>query len=344
MGDEAKPAKPAADYFAFNHLLQEFLQDKESDGIFVGEKHQHPALRQSIIRLMPLLKANGVGTISLELPQEFVDQAVNGASLDTWQTFNDPRFTARIPDAHYPDEFYHLIREATKHGIKVLGHESFEIQKQFVREISKFRTKLFTEVRNQIVKEIDEEKDPEKRAELVKSAQTRFEQRINDTLTNDEKVRAELNKIHEEYNPEKAAAMRKRNEFAADHVNANKVQGKKVVVIGGASHSIVLGHERWPGSESTQREGLDDRLNLKTVIFNISDEKGKVGATKKTMYNDRVIYEVMFPADLAAFLKSRNITSWPPSDGVPTIDSPLKQSLPMKQNTPGQKQTVPPPR
>ena len=55
----------------FDHFVVELLQ--RNDGVFFGELHDHPELRQAIAKLLPpYFKANGVETISIELPQNMV--------------------------------------------------------------------------------------------------------------------------------------------------------------------------------------------------------------------------------------------------------------------------------
>ena len=63
----------------FDHLLVELLAN--NDGIFIGEEHTAPSLVQSITKLLPMLKAHGVATLSIELDQKRISGMKDGAVL-----------------------------------------------------------------------------------------------------------------------------------------------------------------------------------------------------------------------------------------------------------------------
>ena len=67
-----------------DRLMVDLLQTH--DGIFLGEIHDQPALVQSVTHLLPLLKASGVGTLSMELPQGIVDAVHSNQTYDDYRT------------------------------------------------------------------------------------------------------------------------------------------------------------------------------------------------------------------------------------------------------------------
>ena len=323
---------------AFNHLLHQLLPSQDNDGIFIGELHTKPALRQSLTYLAPMIKANGVETVSLELPYEYVEGMLNAKSLEEWH--NSPKgkeFQEAVQANYRGDEYYHLVQAFKKTGFTVLGHEDPDKDKPFMNAANKLTTKLIAEEQEKLNEEIVSEKDPEKRKALQESLLDRLRQRTLDKIQNDEKIKAELSKMYKDYGPQGDAGMRNRNAFAASYIKKHKAPGK-VLALGGANHSERFGPERWPGSESTEKDGLDKALNLVSITINRSDNEGKVGATKKTIasiYGSRDSYEVILPVDLIEFFKKHNYTSWPPRDGVPVIGNlQLQKELPKTPSKP----------
>jgi hypothetical protein len=98
-----------------DHLLAELL--KEHGGVFLGEQHDSPSLRQAVRQMLPMLKANGVGTLSFEAPQSLIDEMLAAKSAQ--------EFLAKWPgaDSKVFATVYGLVHEANRLGIKVLGHD-----------------------------------------------------------------------------------------------------------------------------------------------------------------------------------------------------------------------------
>jgi hypothetical protein len=112
----------------FDHLMLQVLAEKQ--GVFLGEWHTDPAVMQSVTKLMPLLKANGVGTISVELPPDIIEAAWRAKSWEELSAQYQGFPSARIRSD------YDLVQAAKKLGIKCIGHEkppSPEIQQVFHR-------------------------------------------------------------------------------------------------------------------------------------------------------------------------------------------------------------------
>jgi hypothetical protein len=98
-----------------DRLLVDLLKDRE--GVFLGEDHNSPSIRQAALEMLPLLKANGLGTVSLEVAQDMVDDAVRST---TWE-----EFAAKRPGIHKirSIRFYDFVQKVHGLGIKVLGHD-----------------------------------------------------------------------------------------------------------------------------------------------------------------------------------------------------------------------------
>jgi hypothetical protein len=98
----------------FDHFVVDLLA--RNDGVFFGELHDHPELRQSIAKLLPYFKAHGVETISIELPQNMVDQMKGFANKDEMKK--------RWPRAGEATlDFLEVVKTAQRLEIRVLGHE-----------------------------------------------------------------------------------------------------------------------------------------------------------------------------------------------------------------------------
>jgi hypothetical protein len=113
-GEKAPQCPPAE---RFDHLLTGLIE--ENEGLFLGERHDSPALAQAVIKLLPMLKAHGVRTVSLEFSQERVDAMQQTASYAEYLSSNFCDKRRYLPD----EPVYQLVRQARKLGLKILGHE-----------------------------------------------------------------------------------------------------------------------------------------------------------------------------------------------------------------------------
>lgn len=122
----ARPAIPAIpDHTTSDQLIKSTLAPADVNGLVIGELHYEPGGYRFIIENMANFKANGVTTIYLENAPYFEGSPVFGAGAyqpeDAIHAFPRP----------YDDSLYaqnsptplDLIREADKHGIKVIGLE-----------------------------------------------------------------------------------------------------------------------------------------------------------------------------------------------------------------------------
>lgn len=98
----------------FDHFVVDLLQ--HNDGVFFGELHDHPELRQAVVKLLPYFKANGVETVSLELPQNLIDEMKDISDTAEFQK-RWPRAGEQIMGC------FDVVKSAQKLGIHVLGHE-----------------------------------------------------------------------------------------------------------------------------------------------------------------------------------------------------------------------------
>lgn len=89
---------------------------KNHDGVFFGELHDHPAMRQAVGKLLPFFKANGVATVSIELPQNLVDVIKDTANLEDLKR-RWPRASEQLLGC------FELVKAAQKLGLQVVGHE-----------------------------------------------------------------------------------------------------------------------------------------------------------------------------------------------------------------------------
>jgi hypothetical protein len=97
----------------FDHVVLQLLE--HNNGVFLGERHRDPSLRQSLIKLLPLFKASGVGTVSLELPQNIVDE------MSRMPTSNE--LNRRWPNQGL-SSYFEVVKSAQKLGLRVLGHDT----------------------------------------------------------------------------------------------------------------------------------------------------------------------------------------------------------------------------
>jgi hypothetical protein len=115
----------------FDHLLVELLSN--NDGIFVGEDHTAPAIRQSIAKLLPLLKAQGVGTLSIEVSQERIDAITKAGSYA--ECLAAPLIPRNI---NANEGLYNLVKEARKLDLQVLGHDNLPFGSKTVDEVARW--------------------------------------------------------------------------------------------------------------------------------------------------------------------------------------------------------------
>jgi hypothetical protein len=122
LHDELSGWSPSSDENAkatglqFDQLMTHLLNDPKNEGrgVFLGEAHDMPSIQQSITRLMPHFRLNGVTTLSLELPQNLVDDMVRG---------NVPPEKMQWYPKYYLDSMKAVVDSARRNGINVIGHE-----------------------------------------------------------------------------------------------------------------------------------------------------------------------------------------------------------------------------
>ena len=114
-----------------DQLLFELLAQK--DGVFLGEAHAAPSLRQALNRMLPQLQARGVGTLALEIPQREVDvlhaassveEAVSRPPFRDWLKTAPPVAVPKIKTVIESE--FRLVQHAKDLGIRVLGYEQPE--------------------------------------------------------------------------------------------------------------------------------------------------------------------------------------------------------------------------
>lgn len=87
---------------------------KRNDGVFLGERHDHPNVRQMVTHLMPWLKAEGVTTISFELQNSEIQKLLQCKDRD--------EALLAIPGLDV-ERLYDMVKAAQQHGVSVIGHE-----------------------------------------------------------------------------------------------------------------------------------------------------------------------------------------------------------------------------
>lgn len=288
----------------FNHRLMEILESEK--GVFIGEIHSQPALRQALTCLMPLLKAQGVSTLSFETTQADIDEILKAPSRDIW-------LQSQIPGQRYhPTELYSLVKEAQKHGIHVIGHEDADRIKRFEDAITNLKEKAY----RAIDKEAEKIADPKERAAYTEKERAGLFKQDRDSP-----FMQELKKISDQLSPLNARGMQERNQFAADYIKEHSKPGK-IVVMGGFRHSSYGAEELQELQENVSEgqkskpDGLDTRLGIPSIIIRDTDlervPRGVIGDTRSL---DKKTSDVLLPSNLRSFLKENGITSWPPSPG-----------------------------
>lgn len=95
-----------------DHVLVNLL--KSNDGVFLGERHDQPNVRQMVTHLMPRLKAEGVTTISFELQHSKIQTLLQCKDRD--------EALLAIPTLDV-EQLYDMVKAAQQHGVSVIGHE-----------------------------------------------------------------------------------------------------------------------------------------------------------------------------------------------------------------------------
>lgn len=304
MGEQPTQHKP------FNHRLMEALESGQ--GVFIGENHSQPALRQALIYLMPLLKAQGVSTLSFETTQADVDAILKAPSREVWLQ------SQAAEDRYHPTELYSLVKEAQKYGIHVIGHEDAGRIKRFEAAVSDLKEKAYRAI------DIEAEKiaDPKERAAYTeKEREGLFKQ------DRDSPFMQELKKISDQLSPLNTRGLLERNQFAADYIKEHSKPGK-ILVVGGLRHSaygsVPLPELQGNVSEEqkSKPDGLDTRLGIPSIIIRDTSldrvPRGVIGDTRAL---DTTTSDVLLPNNLRTFLKENGVSSWPPSPGDPHTPS-----------------------
>jgi hypothetical protein len=112
MGEEAGQ-DAAKKKTRFDQLIVDLLKDHE--GVFLGEWHIYPGMRQSVTKLLPRWKANGVETLSCEMAQAAIDAIRPEQSYADYKKENGVMFLNQ--------NVFEFIRTAKQLGMNVLGHE-----------------------------------------------------------------------------------------------------------------------------------------------------------------------------------------------------------------------------
>lgn len=292
----------------FDHQLYELLK-KSKKGAFIGEYHEFPALRQALIYIAPAIKALGVTTLSVELPQSDIDAMLKAQSADE---FLKSSLLGVLKDKR-PEEWYNLVHAYHKLGIKVLGHEEeTEVRaKRMVEEFQKKLKALMEDPMKKAMAKIEEDAkkiaDPKERERFKQDAMVKARDAIMET----KEVKRLLASLTDGSNRQKE--LTERNIFAADHIEKHAVPGMKLVV-GGGAHSQYCNSAPDSLEKPGEKEGLDKRLGIPAINIEPVDGKGGLAGETKAKIPGKA-YEVVLPVDL----KELKITSWPPAGGPPAV-------------------------
>lgn len=112
-----------------NHVLMELI--REHNGVFLGERHDMPNVRQMVTHLMPQLKSAGVTNISFETQQSIIDEFSACKSIEE-ATRKFPGMAAGSPSTI--TSLYDLTQAAKEHGIRIIGHEAPAIDEKLFRQ------------------------------------------------------------------------------------------------------------------------------------------------------------------------------------------------------------------
>jgi hypothetical protein len=344
MAEDKKGAAKKTEGLRFDHQLYELLD--KNDGVFIGEAHNRPSLRQALTYLAPAMKAHGVTTLSIETRQATINSMIEAESTEEWmKTPRAKGFSA----AFRPEEICNLVRAYNKLGIKVLGHEdaayveerrkveeerrrAAEAKRKVVeKEIAEFmNSERVQKVRQEVQKEITEGiknidiKDAKKVEHFVQEKMKKLEL----FFQNDQEYLALQKKMIEEeaMDPNDPEEIRKRNTLAADYIKKNKLPGK-VLILGGKNHSQHSPEAPTAKDDKAKKEGLDKLLGIPAVNVKLENDAGQVGTTE--VVTPQRGYEVTLPDDLKEMIKTMRITSWPPPGGVPVLGAPHQQPAPL---------------
>jgi hypothetical protein len=323
----------------FDHLLYRLID--ENNGVFIGERHDHSSVRESLMHLLPAIKSRGVETLSLEIPQQMVDDIIKAGSADAWIAAQSEgelnKFTGGKDVAV---SIAQLVHKAHKYEITVLGHEcgmepNVEAAAKAHEELTKKAPKI-ARIFDRINEEVNK---PDFKGSLSEALQKELTEEIAAMRADparSEEITA-LNNFIAVTSPARNVqedGMNERNKRSVDYLKKN-AKGK-VLALGGTLHSgnykpddsmkvmvhtigetLLVQMEQNPRGIVVEKEyaGLDVLMNYPAIDYNHVDAAGSVGLTKKTdgKFNN---YEVVLPPTV----KEMKITSWPPPKGVPTIE------------------------
>ena len=144
----------------FNALLQVILEKGSSKGVFIGEIHTKPAINDSLRHLMPMLHAQGITTVSLEITPSIVKNILESQNIEVWKKTLDAK------QIQGSEKLYMLVKQADKHGIKVIGHESEDHYDEFSKQSIGLIKKAFPNEVEKMEKEVKAEKVPEAKGKL----------------------------------------------------------------------------------------------------------------------------------------------------------------------------------
>lgn len=277
----------------FDHLILKLL--KNNKGVFIGEYHGYPAVRQSIIHLMPLFNANGVRTISFELPQDAIDELRKIPNRETLATYDSKRYGGTLSGSIY---VWELLKAAEKYHIRILGHEHPDEGDKIATVVSEFR------------KIMDDKK-----------------------LTVDEQI-AKLQQKAKILRSEKLD-MVKRDDYAAAYIKKNAAGKYLVIGGLGHSgnysagdksteeRSFKINMDKWHALAATGYKGLNVKLGIPAIDYDIMRTIKEAGATLKGD-GKASDYDVRLPNDI---YENPDYPWLPPNKHLPKKETLLHRIL-----------------
>lgn len=281
-------------------------------------------------------------TISLEIPQDIVDNIRNAPSVESWlENHHKQTDGIRIPDEFDPEAYANLVKAADKYGIKVLGHDSEELigqdpyskQDRWQEFLKESNPELLNGI-EELNSQYDFKNMPgEKYAEHAEKLETLYDKAFESQDFKEEYFDF-TDKLHEE----RAQWIRDRNEHSAEYINDNKAPDGKILVIAGEGHSE---HEHiqeyaLKGDQlQNPNNGLDKLLGVPSIlvddaVYDKEPAKEDIGKTTPLDEHNKV-FDALLPKDLKKTLKNSGINSWPPPKHVEHADekeAPLPKGAP----------------
>jgi len=322
----------------FDHLLYRLLDQQDRAGgvfrgVFVGEKHDQPAIRQSLTHLLPGLRAHGLQTLSVELEQPIVDGMLRATTVDDYIRQQSAHgLAAFVGGEAGARELAALVQKARQCGLKVIGHEvTADRRKQRVALLEELALK-WPEM-GRIMQDAWEQLRDRPEAGPSPAVMKRLKAELSGldvTKAGDDRLELLAKLRSEERHSLTLEGMAERDRLAADHIRRHA--SGKTLVLGGLFHSgnydaadgwltiagmSIPGGLQIPNPRGVQSpngyQGLDHQLGIPSVDYNDIDPAGRIGETTPTggKYNN---YEVILPKDL----RQLHTTQWPPAGGVPT--------------------------